>query len=252
MERAGAAGKEETGALTQPQGLVLGLETSSNSGGAALLSSDGLVGSVCFHTKTLYSQRVLPGLEWLLAQTGRTTGEIDVVGVSVGPGSFTGLRIGLSVAKALAYASGAAMVGVGTLEALAVRAAGGADALVCPLLDARHGQVYAAVYQVSWSGGLPAVTAVMPEWAGPIEEVAGWITVPTIFTGDALPMAEERLAPSLGDKFIRPAVNRSLPHPEDVALLAMARAAAGQADNPLTIEPRYVRQSYMERRPPKH
>ena len=62
--------------------------------------------TIFFYMLFSYWMSVLPGLEWLLAQTGRTTGEIDVVGVSVGPGSFTGLRIGLSVAKALAYASG--------------------------------------------------------------------------------------------------------------------------------------------------
>src|SRR5690349_1003918 len=98
------------------RGLILGLETSTHSGGAALLRDDGeLVGSVSFSTRQLYSQRLLPSIQWLLERTQTQMQDISVVGIAVGPGSFTGLRIGLSVAKALAYASGAKIIGVGTL-----------------------------------------------------------------------------------------------------------------------------------------
>lgn len=212
-----------------------------------MLSSAGVEGSVCFHTKVLYSQRVLPSVEWLLKQTARSTADVTIVGVSVGPGSFTGLRIGLSVAKALAYASGAGLVGVGTLEALAVRASGGEAAIVCPLLDARHGQVYAALYQVDWAGGLPVVTPLKEEWAGPIEDVASWINQPVIFAGDCLPLARIKLAPILGENYRQSALTHALPHPEDVALLAMARAAEGRLDDMMALEPRYVRLSYTQK-----
>jgi len=227
--------------------VVLGLETSTHSGGAALLSGAGLAGSVCFNTKKLFSQRVLPSVEWLLEQTQHETKDLQVIGVSVGPGSFTGIRIGLSVAKALAYASGAKLVGVGTLEALAVRAAAGRDALVCPLLDARHGQVYGAVYEVTWTGGLPQVKIVREEWAGAVEDVATWVTEPMIFAGDALELAREKITPVVGDNFLTPPLNRTLPNPEDVALLSFARAQAGEFSDLMELEPRYVRLSYMQK-----
>lgn len=234
-----------------PAGLTLGLETSTHSGGAALLRLEGnegsLTGSVTFTTRQLYSQRLLPTIEWLLQRTQVQVSEISTIGISIGPGSFTGLRIGLSVAKALAYASGASIVGVGTLEALALRAAAGRDALVCPLLDARQGQVYAGLYHVAWKDGLPEVHALRDDWAGPVEEVAAWITEPTLFAGDALPLAMEHLRPPLGEKFQLPALHHRLPHPEEVALLAAARAAARQVDNPLLLEPKYVRQTYTQR-----
>lgn len=226
--------------------LTLGLETATHSGGAALLGADGLVGSVCFHTKRLYSQRVLPSVEWLLNQTELSVGDVEAVGVSIGPGSFTGLRIGLSVAKALAYAGNAQIVGVGTLEALAVRASGGADALVCPLLDARHEQVYAALYQVTWHHGSPQVKELRPEWAGPVNAVADWITDTTLFTGDALNLAREKLQPALGDRYRETAPVRARAHPEEVALIAASRASRGEVDNPVLLEPRYVRQSYAK------
>lgn len=236
--------------------MVLGLETSTHSGGAALLRMDtapgiqgtgALVGSVCFTTRQLYSQRLLPSIEWLLDRTQMTVGDVDVVGISIGPGSFTGLRIGLSVAKALAYASGARIIGVGTLEALAVRASGGRDALVCPMLDARQGQVYAALYQVRWQDGLPQVIAVKPDWAGPVDAVAEWITGETVFAGDALALAVEKLQPILKTNFRLSPIHQRLPHPEDVALLAAARAAAGNFDDPISLEPHYVRQTYIAR-----
>lgn len=237
--------------------LVLGLETSTHSGGAALLmpgSGPGavdasLVGSVCFSTRELYSQRLLPSIEWLLERTQITMADVSTVGISIGPGSFTGLRIGLSVAKALAYASGAKMVGVGTLEALAVRAAGEREMQVCPMLDARHGQVYAGLYHVEWRDGLPEVHERRAAWAGPAEEIADWIDEPTIFAGDALSLAHEKLGPALGDKFMPAAIERRLPHPEAVAALTASRARVGLFDDPVGLEPQYVRQSYTATKP---
>lgn len=234
--------------------LILGLETSTHSGGAALFSGDAaelsLRGSVCFTTKALYSQRLLPTIQWLLERTELQLNEVTTIGISVGPGSFTGLRIGLSVAKALAYASGAGLVGVGTLEALAVRASGGHDALVCPLLDARQDQVYAALYRVTWRASQPQVEIARDEWAGPVQEVANWITEPTIFAGDALVLARLHIEPGVGKNFILPPPQLRLPHADDVALLAATRAAQGLYDNPMSLEPRYVRQSYTQRSKP--
>ena len=238
---------------SEKTGLVLGLETSTHAGGAALLrlpggtDAGGLAGSICFSSRELYSQRLLPSVEWLLDRTQITMSQVDVVGISVGPGSFTGLRIGLSVAKALAYASKARIVAVGTLEALAVRAAGGRDAVVCPLLDARHGQVYAGLFDVAWKDGLPVVTRLQDDWAGAIGEVAAWISQPTIFAGDALSLALEQLKPVVGTNFQSAGFHCSTPHPEAVALLTAARALEGRFDDPVALEPHYVRQYYTSR-----
>lgn len=255
MGGSGAAGK----AKARPE-VILGIEASTHAGGAALLRAqwdqsspetsdspypDGLVGSINFSTRQLYSQRLLPSIQWLLERTQVETSAIAVIGVAIGPGSFTGLRIGLSVAKALAFAADARLIGVGTLEALAVRASGGRDGLVCPVLDARHGQVYAGLYDVQWSDGWPLVKVVQKDWAGPAEEIATWITQPTIFAGDAMELLFERVKPDVAtDHFLRPALNRGLPHAEEVALLTAARARAGQFDDLVALEPRYVRQSY--------
>lgn len=230
---------------------ILGIETATHSGGAALLEESGLCGSVCFRTRKLYSQRLLPSLEWLLDKAETTVEDITTVGVSIGPGSFTGLRIGLSVAKALAYAGQAQVVGVGTLEALAVRASAGRDgALVCPVLDARQGQVYAALYRVHWNDGWPTLTTVRDDWAGPVDELREWIEHadgPVTIAGDATDLVQEHLSDGAHAGIALAPLHLRLPHPEEVALLAASRARAGQHDNLMLLEPRYVRQSYTQR-----
>lgn len=250
MDGPGTAREKETGPVTQPR-LILALETSTHSGGAALLRLDdrnpALVGSVSFTTRQLYSQRLLPSVKWLLERVEVAAEDVDVVAVAVGPGSFTGLRIGLSVAKALAYAGGAEIIGLGTLQALAVRASGGRDAVVCPMLDARQGQVYAGIYQVRWQEGFPSVEILRADWAGPAEEIAAWIDQPTIFAGDALELAQEKIQPAIGDRFLLPPVHHRLPHPEDLAMLAATKTRAGQFDNIVALEPQYVRQSYTQK-----
>lgn len=236
--------------MTQPR-LILALETSTHSGGAALLRLDdynpALVGSVSFTTRQLYSQRLLPSVKWLLERLELAPQDVDVVAAAIGPGSFTGLRIGLSVAKALAYASGAEIIGLSTLQALAVRASSGTNAVVCPMLDARQGQVYAGMYRVQWRDGFPSIKILRDDWAGPIEEITRWIDQPTIFAGDALELAQAKIQPATGDRFLLPPVHHRLPHPEDLAALAATKVRAGQFDNIVALEPQYVRQSYMQK-----
>lgn len=254
MGGSGAAGKAKA-----RREVILGIEASTHAGGAALLRAqwnqftqavsspdpEGLVGSINFSTRQLYSQRLLPSIQCLLDRTQVETDAIKLIGVAIGPGSFTGLRIGLSVAKALAFAADARIIGVGTLEALAVRASGGKDGVVCPVLDARHGQVYAGLYEVTWVDGWPLLKTLRDDWAGPVQELAGWISQPTVFAGDAMQLLFEQLRPNIAtDHFLRPALNRNLPHAEEVALLTAARARAGHFDDLVALEPRYVRQSY--------
>src|SRR5687768_2031739 len=147
---------------------VLAIEASTTSGGVAILEEDLLRASVSFTTQTLYSQRLLPSVEWLLARCGLKLQDFSGVAVAVGPGSFTGLRIGLSAAKGLAYAGGMPIVGVGTMEALAVRASclGAIPMPVCVLLDARQGEVFAGLFNVRQTNGEIEVERLRADHAG--------------------------------------------------------------------------------------
>ena len=122
-----------------------------------------------------------------------------MVAVGQGPGSFTGLRIGLAVAKGLAWAAGKPLIGVPTLDTLAASPPE-ASLPVCPVVDARKGQVYAALYQRDSTGRLKSLR---PAGAFAPEDLARFIGQPTIFVGDGARTWGSVLAETLGPLYIR-------------------------------------------------
>jgi tRNA threonylcarbamoyladenosine biosynthesis protein TsaB len=238
--------------------MILGIESSGTTGGAALLDGDHLMASVCFTSSTLYSQRLMPSIDWLFERAGLDVSALTGVAVSRGPGSFTGLRIGMSVAKGFAYANSIPIVGVSTLEAIALRAAGvGPVDRVCALLDARQGEVYAAMYRVagrapdSISALMPALEPLHDEFAGSLDAVLEWITETTLFAGEGAFRCRERLAEALGGRFLLAPSIRNLPSAEEVAWLGARCLASGPGDDLVALEPRYLRRSYTEKSKPK-
>ncbi|PYM04330.1 MAG: tRNA (adenosine(37)-N6)-threonylcarbamoyltransferase complex dimerization subunit type 1 TsaB, partial [Candidatus Rokuibacteriota bacterium] len=135
---------------------VLGLETATLAGGAALIDGDRIVGEYTLNIRVTHSERVMAAVDRLLTDAGWRPSDLEGLAVSIGPGSFTGLRIGVSTAKGLALALGLAVVPVPTLDALAAGLPFAALP-VCPILDARKGEVYASLYR--WDGG-----AMRREW----------------------------------------------------------------------------------------
>lgn len=253
-----------TGSSSAPRPLVLGIESSGNTGSVALLGPRGMLGCLTFTSPSLYSQRLMPSVDWLASRAGVAAGDITGVAVARGPGSFTGLRIGMSVAKAIAYAAGASIVGVSTLEAMALGASAGCPPgmPVCVLLDARQGQVYAGLYTVERrsaprrvAGGSlqmppPVPVALRPEFAGPLDEVCGWITGPTMFAGEGALRLEAALRDALGDRFVLAPSAQLLPSAAEVAVLGALRLEDGGADDPALLVPEYLRRSYTEKRKP--
>jgi tRNA threonylcarbamoyladenosine biosynthesis protein TsaB len=136
---------------------ILALETSTLTGSVALLempegASDTerkIVGEITLSVSVQHSERLLPMVDQLLSQCGCALSEIDLFAVSVGPGSFTGLRIGIAAAQGFALSTGKPLVGVSTLKALAMNGFG-FDGVVLPLLNAFRGEVYAGLYV--WGG----------------------------------------------------------------------------------------------------
>jgi tRNA threonylcarbamoyl adenosine modification protein YeaZ len=131
--------------------LILSLDTSSPSGSVAILREDLTLGVVSTRAEENYSSRMFRHLEFLLSDLSLKLEDFDVFAVSAGPGSFTGLRVGLTAAKGWAEVYCKPVVGVSALEAVAFQAAGGSAVLV-PALDARRGQIYFGVYRTTAAG----------------------------------------------------------------------------------------------------
>ena len=131
--------------------VILALETATMCGSIAIVAEDKCLAEFSLQTKETHSRRLLAGLDWLFGEASLDWPDIDAIAVSLGPGSFTGLRISLSTAKGLVLASGKKMLGVGTLDGLAAQMFG-ARQLICPVLDARKNEIYCGLYRCNEQG----------------------------------------------------------------------------------------------------
>lgn len=130
--------------------LILGIDTATKVCSVALCRDDEVLGEYTVDAGVTHSQKLLPAMAGLLQRCGIKKQEIDLVAVSIGPGSFTGLRIGLATAEAFAYARQTYLHGVDTLQALAWNYKA-ENVLLCPVADAQKGNYYRALYE--WQGG---------------------------------------------------------------------------------------------------
>lgn len=124
---------------------ILAISTSSAAGSIALIEDNVVAAELASSAAGTLSVWLLKSIKGILDKTGRSTGEIDLFAVDVGPGSFTGIRVGVSTVKGLAWTTGRKAAGVSTLKALAMNITS-SESPICPVLDARKGEVYAALY----------------------------------------------------------------------------------------------------------
>ena len=135
---------------------ILAIDTTAKTAAAAITDGEKLLASATLNTPSTHSVTMLPTVEMLLKSAGITTSEIDIFAISAGPGSFTGVRIGVSLVKGLAFGRKQACIGVSSLEALA-RNMVSTDGLICPVMDARRNQLYNALFYAK-DGKLKRIT----------------------------------------------------------------------------------------------
>lgn len=223
--------------------ITLAVDTSSRSAGLALLRDEDVVAEWFVRLRqTTHSENVLPAVAALLSAAGLGIGDVRLFAVTQGPGSFTGLRVGVGLVKGLALSTGGAIVGVSTLDALAQNLAFASHG-VCPVLDAKKGQIYTSLYRPAGTGGLEKIE---PDQAVEPSAFLERITKPVIFLGDGVAAYGgliRKLLPSLA--FFAPANFHSV-RPTAVALLALERYRRGESDDLMTFAPRYLRRSEAE------
>lgn len=125
---------------------ILAIDTSATAASAALCDENKIIGEFFINTKLTHSRTLMPMVESLLANTNVQTSDITAVAVNCGPGSFTGVRIGVAAAKGLAFADDLPCIEVSTLESLAYNVQS-ANGIICPVMDARCSQVYNALFK---------------------------------------------------------------------------------------------------------
>lgn len=232
--------------------LILSLDTSSPSGSIAIAKGEQLVAVISTSTEETYSSRIFRHLEFLLAETDLNLSQFDVFAVSAGPGSFTGLRVGLTSAKAWAEAFSKPIVPVSGLEAVAVQAVGTSEWVV-PVFDARRGQLYAGLYRNSSNSD-----AVFP-WLISAGEDA--VVSPAEFL-DQLSESRDLAATTLATpstSWLRSVLSAASPPRAPlkiqevspvlapvIAKLAYQRAIRGETVNALRLDANYVRRSDAE------
>lgn len=221
---------------------ILAIETSTMLGGIAIMDeSEGLVFESRLNVKTAHSERLMTEIDHALKQGGMTISEIDVFGVGIGPGSFTGLRIGLSTVKGFSYATGKPIVSVPTLEAFAWNFPYCLYP-VCPMFDARKKEVYAAVFR--WKDG--GFERMVNETSVKVSEMVKSLEGQVLFAGEGALLYRDAIRDILGDRAIFPPLRYMVPSPSNVALLGLKKALRGEFSEPVGLVPLYLRKSEAE------
>ena len=223
---------------------LLALECSATAASAALCQEDKVVGEYFLSTGQTHSQTLLPMAEQLLATSGETLAGLDCLAVTTGPGSFTGLRIGIAAIKGMALGAGKPCVGVSTLEALAWNLRG-FEGVATAVMDARCGQVYGALFALE-EGGVSRLTPDAALTIDQLGELAGETQKPVFLVGDGALLCYNTLSEKLPGLRLAPPHLR-LQRAASVGALALEKFRAGQAVDCGLLTPSYLRLPQAER-----
>lgn len=219
---------------------ILAVESSGKVASVAIWHENKIVYEVSLGDQLTHSQTLLPMVEQALEATQIDIDAIDCFAIDIGPGSFTGLRIGICSTNAMAFANNKKVIGFSSLEILAMNAAY-FSGLICPLIDARNDQVYAAVYQ--WKGN--HLKEIISPFAGAISE---WLEklpndIPCLFLGDGA-IAQREVITSVT---INAEIALAYMDDHSASSLAMLAAMAPESAFKREIQPFYLRASQAER-----
>jgi len=224
--------------------LILAFETSAKAASVALTENGKLLGESYQNTGLTHSQTLMVMAEDVLKQCGKTAADVEAVAVAEGPGSFTGVRIGVAAAKGFAWGKEMPCYGVSTLEAMA-ESLGAFDGYVCPCMDARRSQVYNALF-LAEGGKLTRVSEdraiALADLKTDLEHLDG----PIYLVGDGANLCYNTLGKEVSG-LILPPEHRIHQRAVGVAVLAQRMADAGLAPSGGELTPNYLRLSQAER-----
>lgn len=190
----------------------LGIETANTPLSVAIVRDGKVVAELVQNIKLTHSAGAMPAIEEVLARAGLKAGDLDVIAVSEGPGSYTGVRIGVTLAKTLAWTLQIPLVGVSSLKALAANAIL-YNGLICPIFDARRDNVYTAVYQ---GVTLEALVEDHHTHIADLLERLRALDAPILFVGTDVGLFWDNIVEELGDNAFRAPFSLDLPRATEV------------------------------------
>ncbi len=213
----------------------------------AILDGLSVLGEITLSTLETHSRRLFTSLEWLLKKTGQDWDSLDLLAIALGPGSFTGLRIGLATVKGIAMAHNVAICGVPSLDAMAAQVAATPGDTICPVMDARKHQIFTAVFRAAASSEqhekISEYMVINPEELGkylPDRKRA-------VIFGSGFDSYREEILSRVATSWSTMPPHLSFARASATGFLAASRImAGGEPDNPALLAPVYVRASEAE------
>jgi tRNA threonylcarbamoyladenosine biosynthesis protein TsaB len=219
---------------------ILTIDTSTTTCSVALTHGERLVSESLLNLGKTHASRLLSLVDSALGSAGLTVRDLDGIGVALGPGSFTGLRVGISTVKGLALAAEKQVCGFSSLAMLAMNLPW-ASHPVCPMFDAKKREVYAALYNCR---DLPQ--QLIEDCVAAPGEFLERLDSTTIFVGEGALVYRQLIIDRLGDKAIFAPPPCHLPRASNGAIMARLAFAGGEAITPAQLLPRYIRASEAE------
>ena len=224
--------------------LLLAFETSAKAASVALFDDSTLLGESYQNTGMTHSQTLMVMAEDLLRQCGKTPRDVEAVAVANGPGSFTGVRIGVAAAKGFAWGADIPLYGVSTLESMAL-GLGAYDGMICPVMDARRAQVYNALFYVN-QGVVTRATEDRAIALADLSEELKNSEKPIFLVGDGSNLCYNTLLESIPG-LVLPPEHKLHQRAVGVGLAALQKIRSGETGDGSALTPNYLRLSQAER-----
>lgn len=224
---------------------ILSVDTSAIVASAAVVDENKLISETIVNYQKKHSEKLMPAIDHMLKDAGLTIKEMDAFAIVNGPGSFTGLRIGMATVKGFAQALDRPVIPVSTLEALAFNLPY-ADGIICPILDAQRSQVYTALFRTDQKGSLiPVMEDAVMDTDALIHTLKQYDDQPVYLLGDGVVRFYDVIReaiPSVVKVKNHLAMNRA----SSAGMLAVERALRGETEDYRTVDLSYIRPSYAE------
>jgi len=220
---------------------ILAVDTATKSCSVAIVDKESLLAELNISGKETHSKHLMEMINTAIGLSGITLSDLDGFAVTRGPGSFTGLRIGISIIKGLALAGSKPVIGVSSLDALA-RQNLFSPYLICPFLDARRGEVYFSRYRVDRG----ILKKEIDEDVLPPAMAVCDINEPSIFVGDGALIYKKIITDIMGDKAYFASPCQNIIRASTIACISMDRFEKNDTDDIGMFVPRYIRKSYAE------